>query len=349
MWNADGTREIWTIPDTGRTDWVSFSRDGKLLATSHTSGQVKLRDPATGKELRSFPGAAGVLRYGMALSPDGTRLAIGTDAIHIWSTADGKELTTLDLRDQYTPALAFASDSVRLISGSDDGLVRLWDTTSGKLIRTFAGHKSRVRTVAISPDGRLLVSGAAEGDIKSWELETGTELPPFNGHARDVSRVAFSPDGTRLASSSGDTTVKIWDVGSRREIQTLSGNASPVADVLFAPKGDVVVSAGWDGLLRFWDTASRQEPWIFQQPGGGSSPHTVPMVAIGAWRGSPPFGTSTVRGSGLERPHRLVPIRSARTESVVHGILRFDATSETVAVAGQREGDSARPRKQIRE
>jgi hypothetical protein len=57
----------------GNTDGVwtaAVSRDGKLALSGDKSKAYVLWDVATGRQIRAFPGAAGVL-YAVAFSPDG--------------------------------------------------------------------------------------------------------------------------------------------------------------------------------------------------------------------------------------------------------------------------------------
>ncbi len=129
----------------------------------------------------------------MALSPDGSRLAVGSREILLWSTADGKQLRKLEGHTSFVGALAFTPDGSRLASGSGDG-VRLWDVATGREVRKFTSYL--VVAIAFSPDGRLLASGFGNGAIKLWNVESGREAIPIQGgHSRVVMGVAFSPDG----------------------------------------------------------------------------------------------------------------------------------------------------------
>src|SRR6185369_16906829 len=58
---------------------VAFSPDGKFLATGSFDNTVKLWDAATGKELKTFGGAAGHQKMvlSVAFSNDGTMIASG--------------------------------------------------------------------------------------------------------------------------------------------------------------------------------------------------------------------------------------------------------------------------------
>ncbi|MEZ6054896.1 MAG: protein kinase, partial [Planctomycetaceae bacterium] len=265
--SSDARQSIRRFPGSSRADRIAFSRDGKLLATSQLNGQVKLWDVEGGKELRTFPGIENEFRYGMALSADGTKLAVYNDSIHIWSTSDGQEIIKLDLPENFTSTLAFTADGTRLVSGSKDKLIRVWDVQSGEVVLTLTGHEDSVDIVALSPDGKTLASGDEVGHIKLWDFANGEELGTLRGNLLKVGHLSFSADGARLVSAGNDSTVRIWDVATRSELQTLRGHATAITTALFSPDDETVVSAGWDNTLRFWDGLSRQEPWAGAHPG----------------------------------------------------------------------------------
>jgi WD40 repeat protein len=60
----------------------------------------------------------------------------------------------------WSPSVAWSPDGTRLATGSDDGIVRQWDSTTGTLLSTLEGtHVGTWATsVAWSPDGSWLAS-----------------------------------------------------------------------------------------------------------------------------------------------------------------------------------------------
>src|SRR5437868_6207235 len=74
---------------------VTFSPDGKTLATAGFDGQVKLRDFAAGKEVKNL-GAHTNSAYSVAFSPDGKLLvsASADGTAKVWDVVGQKELKT---------------------------------------------------------------------------------------------------------------------------------------------------------------------------------------------------------------------------------------------------------------
>jgi WD40 repeat protein len=68
-------------------------------------------------------------------------------------------------------AVAFSPDGRRLASGSDNGEVKVWDVMSGANTLSLPGHGGPVGQVIFSPDGARLVTSGGDGKIRVWALD----------------------------------------------------------------------------------------------------------------------------------------------------------------------------------
>jgi len=91
VWDATSGKELLTL--SGHTDSVfdaAFSRDGTHIATASGDQTAKVWDATTGKVLWTFPAPDGLT--GVAFSPDGSQLAVGsldgTDRIYLLRIED---------------------------------------------------------------------------------------------------------------------------------------------------------------------------------------------------------------------------------------------------------------------
>ncbi|MDZ7994244.1 MAG: hypothetical protein RMX69_18720, partial [Nostoc sp. EspVER01] len=190
---------------------VSFSPDGKVLASASSDNTVKLWDTSTWKEIQTLTGHTNSVN-GVSFSPDGKVLASASSdkTVKLWDISTGKEIQTLSGHINSVSGVNFSPDGKLLASASSDTTVKLWDISTGKEIQTLSNYTEEVTWVSFSPDGKVLASASSDS-VKLWDISTGKEIQTLTGHNNPVNGVGFSPNGKVLASASSDS-VKLWDI-----------------------------------------------------------------------------------------------------------------------------------------
>ncbi len=242
---------------------VTYSPDGRLLASAGLDNAIQIWDVATGKTLRTLFSTSltehtrGITA--VAFHPAGDVLASSSvRRIQIWDVRTGQELRTLTGSSRYVHSLAYSPDGKLLASGDSDQTIHLWDAATGQELRTLTGHSGGVNSVAFSGDSRSLASASFDHTVRLWDVAGGRQLAVLTGHSDVVESVAFSPDGKTVASGSRDRTTRLWDADAGRELRSFGGHTDTVESVSFSPDGRTLASGSRDRTIRLWTVRSRE-------------------------------------------------------------------------------------------
>ncbi len=227
--------------------------------------------------------------YGVAFSPDGQTIAVGSgdNAIHL---LDVKTKTERILRGHQNQVLTVAFSPVDglLASGGGDRSVRLWNHQTGRPLVVLNGHQGGIYGLAFSPDGRQLATASYDRTVRLWDVASGAQQRVLLGHEALVWAVRYSPDGRVLASGSLDRSVRLWDVTSGTPKRVLRDRRNPrggVRGVAFSPDGRQLAAASDDQRLRVYNLQTGQiEHVLWQGYTEGIAP--VSYSADGQWLAS---------------------------------------------------------------
>jgi len=128
VWDVESADELQTL--TGHTqsvNSVSWSRDGKRLASGSLDQTVKVWDLKMGKDVRTLRGHTNSVNS-VTWSEDGKRLASGSldGKVKVWDVETAQELLSLtDTGVVYSAS--WNEDGTRLASNGLDGTIQVWD------------------------------------------------------------------------------------------------------------------------------------------------------------------------------------------------------------------------------
>jgi WD40 repeat protein len=269
IWAATSGRELSELPRLPATVFgLTFNSVAAMprLAMGSGDGMIRLWDLRSSKEALSIRVRSGL--YGMAFSPEGSRLALafGDGSIRILSGAPIESSAASE------PAVQIrGNDSIYSAVYSPDGerlatiesvqgpigpfQVLLRDATTGRTLANLGLTSSESRSVSFDSGGKSIVMLDQNGEVVLKDLlkDEGQRL---SGKMKG-DMLTTSPDGGWIATShQGEgqaSQVVIWDA-SRGDVKCrLDAGNSNLPDLAFRPDGRRIAAISVDLHLRAWD------------------------------------------------------------------------------------------------
>ena len=276
---------------------VSFSPNGKWIASGGQDRRAILWDAATGRQVREFPhdGAVDSVEF----SPDSKVLATSDDfGVRLWDPRTGVLIGAYGgSLGKEIRRIAATPDGRSFAVGASDGTVRFVSTKNAENARPpLRVADAAVRCVAFSDDGRLLAAGAMNGKAFVFDRTTSkiTATLESPSTAR-VSHVRFVAGGQELlASQDGpDGKIRRWDLKSGEILATFHGHATHVSGMRVRYDGRLMATgSAEEGILRLWEPGSETpRPFAYESELFGSFADQVAFssdgkfLAVGAGNG----------------------------------------------------------------
>jgi RNA polymerase sigma factor (sigma-70 family) len=267
---------------SGPIQAVTFSPDGRFLASTHSHGEARIWETATGKKVGALVNPLGSIIKCIAYSPDGRLLATDKGGPSIWDAATGAKLHDLEVSHSGNPAsMEFAPNGQLLaLCASHDQAIWLYDPITGKAVRSITGHTGSVKAAVFSKDGKTLASGSEDRTARLWDLDGNKVVRTF-AHDHEVVDVALSADGKLMASKTAQE-VHLWDIASGRLLHKLAWRSADVRSLAFSPDGKMLAS---EGIL--WDVRTGKKVHQCENSSGYSTAFSPDgrIVAVGGFDG----------------------------------------------------------------
>jgi serine/threonine protein kinase/WD40 repeat protein len=266
---------------------LAVSHDGRFVAAG-SGHKVYLFDSEPQWELlRAWDANAGPV-LGVAFSPDGRQLAVGTEKVpgsagaavlggqSVWQIPGGVGLQSLHVGDgEHCRAVRFSADGTQLYAGVDYLFRCSLATEEEHQLEHRSDWGVRSIDLSLDPRGRYVAFASGDGRVRFYDAVGGHVLDSQGCHAGSAYPVdvCFSPDGRRVASVGLDG-LKVWQF-LRDDTLRLSPNTSQGCDFALTEDGSRIVVAG--GL-------TDQTPGLDDRPVWGSGEETRALVTIPGFR-----------------------------------------------------------------
>jgi WD40 repeat protein len=285
-----------------------------------------------GNDTRVFLGHADAVRA-LALSPDGLRLATGSDdgRVRLFDVR-GSANPTATLPPLGSPArsVAFNRQGTRLAAGTLDGRIHVWAMSPpavSKPLRSWQAHSQAVNGLAF--DSRdALVSVGAEGQVSLWQPDTfAADAASPGAQPFRLAAAALDRRMERLAAV-GEGGVLVWNL--RMPGPPIAfGQGLRATAVAFSDDGRWLVAGTASGQLVYWDSA---------RPGEAVKQVSVHRASVTALR----FEGSFLASASLDGDVKLWPAKpeglDAQPLVLEHGAwvwgLAFTPSGDTLISGG---------------
>ena len=200
--------------------------------------------------------------YSVAVSPDGERLAFGTERgnIAIWNYKEGNLQGEIPAHSgNIVWSLAFSPDGEALASGGNDSYLRIWNVATLTEVNDYSAG-SPVLSVSWNSDGTK-IAAAAGPRVLGWTIADEYLLNLiFNQNLNyAINAVEWSPDGNKIAVASALRWIFILNGATGETIGTLKGHTEDVQTVAWNPDSNLLASGAEDGTVRLWDVGESKE------------------------------------------------------------------------------------------
>jgi WD40 repeat protein/serine/threonine protein kinase len=265
LWSRSRSDERCTLGSHERVvNFVVFSDDGSLLATSSQDWSVKIWDVAARREVAAISFASEPSDLCFVPKSQTVAVAVGKE-VRFLDGPTGRKVGGIPCEGSVW-SVAYARDGSRLA---------IYEGTTLRMLDALTRHEIWQRAgpagwrVAFSPDGALLAAASDDRTVLLLDAATGQQSARLPGFSHtSLGSLVFSPDGTLLACASiiagGAPKLRVWEVTTRQERPAVEYPGLWVGGVAFSPDGKTLAVSGAAHVIVLWDLATWQVAGRFQ-------------------------------------------------------------------------------------
>ena len=162
---------IDSIPVAANPHWIAVGKNGLFYVTNHMSAVITVLNANTNSVIRTIE--VGETPHSLALSPDGSRLAITSfngNEVFVVDTATDKEVAVIPVGSNPLD-IAYSPDGRYLFTANNDSnTVTVIDTADNRVIAEIPAGKNPT-TVSVLPNGRqAYVTDEGSGTIEILDI-----------------------------------------------------------------------------------------------------------------------------------------------------------------------------------
>ncbi|KAG8751753.1 hypothetical protein FRC14_007632 [Serendipita sp. 396] len=218
LWDLEtGKEERRIIGHIDSVQLVTFQEDDTVFSASY-DGSCRTWDVQTGKQ-KARVNIPGHQVQSIALSSDDRLLAVGLDSTIRILDVETEDEVVMQGHIDPVGSIAFSHNKEKILSVSDDGIVRTWNIEKREEEKRLDFGSRRLYSAAFSPDSTIVALGDFFGTIYFWNVDTGAMEEKFRSDQWWMSSISFIDD-THLLLRSRDA-IRIWNVETGEEDESI--------------------------------------------------------------------------------------------------------------------------------
>lgn len=235
VWDIKNDRAAAHIPHSRAISDVSFSPDGRYVATASSDNTAAVLNFEEGK-VAAYIEHGGTLKD-VSFSPDSRYVAVSGEqsaVAQIWDLEKNEEVARVS-HDRDIKTVQFSPNSRYVVTASLDNTARVWDITANQEVARIV-HDGALEDVGFSPDSRSVATASLDNTARVWDITANQKPSPLIREQiireQIIVDARFSPDGRYVATTGLDAVVQVRDLDTNQEVDVntaewaVEGNAN---------------------------------------------------------------------------------------------------------------------------
>jgi WD40 repeat protein len=281
---------------SGQVQFVGFAHGGRILISASRYDGLRASDAVTGRELWCRPLGQSGDRVSLALSGDGTTVALThPEGILVLDAPTGKERRRFlaaskearNVKGLQGPHLRLSHEGKRLVTygeSAEQAWITLWDVPTGNRLHRLKVLGS-VGHAALTPDGKLLAASIQDAEGRSrlqfWDVASGKEVRSVVIPDGWAGEFHFLPDGKRLLVIRPSVqSAALFDTATGTRLQRFEPTEGPFTGFALSRDGKRLCAAGPDGLT-VWEIRTGIQAARLPLPRSGEKSRLVTFAPDG--------------------------------------------------------------------
>ena len=263
LWDLATGLQLKTLEES--FSHITFSDDGKLLASSGNDNTISIWDTASGNRKGTLAGQlAAFQQCDLKFSPESNYLAWKCFChknekgyIELGNVYSSEDANLTKIFEVAKSSFTFSLSETHLVTGVWGGRIDIVSLRTMKTIRTLETLRSQPDPM-FSPNYESMFMRIHEGHDEIWDLTTVAKRLELNEISENWTLyAAFSSDGTRLAALRYKK-ILLWDLCTGQLLLTIVDlNVDGTTKISISHDNKLLAAGFYDGTIRIWDTEAR--------------------------------------------------------------------------------------------